>query len=122
MLRSRLLLVPLAVTSFLFTTTSFDTHSTARAGAPATGYVSPASPMLEPRSGHTATLLPDGKVLIAGGMRRNQGFYRSAELYDPATSKFQTTGEMALAREGAARALLRARDWVSGGRWQGPGR
>jgi hypothetical protein len=44
--------------------------------------------MLEPRSGHTATLLPNGKVLIVGGMRHNQDFYKSAELYDPATGKF----------------------------------
>ena len=46
--------------------------------------------MLEPRSGHSATLLPNGKVLIAGGMRRNQDFYRSAELYDPGNGKFQS--------------------------------
>lgn len=39
------------------------------------GIVSSASSMLEPRSGHTATVLPDGKVLIVGGMRRNQDFY-----------------------------------------------
>lgn len=56
------------------------------------GSVVLAAPMLEPRSGHTATLLPDGKVLIAGGMRRNQDFYRSAELFDPATGKFEATG------------------------------
>ena len=62
-------------------------------GAPTTalspaGSITLASPMLEPRSGHSATLLPDGKVLIAGGMRRNQDFYRSAELYDPTTGNF----------------------------------
>src|SRR5579863_10087491 len=52
------------------------------------GSVSAAAPMLEPRSGHTATLLSDGRVLIVGGMRRNQDFYRSAEFFDPATGKF----------------------------------
>jgi hypothetical protein len=119
MLRSRLLLIPLVATSLLFTTTSFDTHSTARAGASPTGYVIPASPMLEPRSGHTATLLQDGKVLIAGGMRRNQDFYRSAELYDPATGKFQATGEMAVARVGAAAVLLHSGKVLIVGGWVG---
>ena len=57
------------------------------------GSVTPAAAMLEPRSGQTATLLPNGEVLIAGGMRRNQDFYKSAELYDPATGKFHLTGE-----------------------------
>jgi hypothetical protein len=58
--------------------------------------------MLEPRSGHTATLLPDGKVLIVGGMRRNQDFYRSSELYNPVTGKFQNAGDMAIPRVGHA--------------------
>jgi WD40 repeat protein len=62
--------------------------------------------MLEPRSGHTATLLPDGKILIVGGMRCNQDFYRSAELYDPVTGKFQATGDMAIVRVGHAAVLL----------------
>ena len=53
------------------------------------GSLVPASPMLEPRSGHTATLLLDGRVLIAGGMRRNQEFYKSTELYDPTTKHFK---------------------------------
>jgi hypothetical protein len=70
------------------------------------GSLQTGTPMLEPRSGHTATLLPDGRVLIAGGMRRNQDFYRSAELYDPATGKFQPTGAMTLARIGHAAVLL----------------
>ena len=85
------------------------------------GSVSPAASMLEPRSGHSATLLPDGKVLIAGGMRRNQDFYRSAELYDPATAKFQSTGEMTTARVGHAAKLLRSGKVLIAGGWVGHG-
>jgi hypothetical protein len=50
--------------------------------------------MAQDRSGHTATLLSDGSVLIAGGMfwgpgidlDRSRGALRSAELYRPAKS------------------------------------
>jgi hypothetical protein len=85
------------------------------------GSITPAAPMLEPRSGHTATLLSDGKVLIAGGMRRNQDFYRSAELYDPATGKFQRTGEMSVGRVGHIAVLLRSGKVLIAGGWIGHG-
>jgi hypothetical protein len=75
--------------------------------------------MLEPRSGHSATLLPDGKVLIAGGMRRNQDFYKSAELYDPATGNFQRTGEMSIGRVGHIAVLLRLGKVLIAGGWVG---
>src|SRR5215470_10593407 len=86
-----------------------------------TGSLLPASPMLEARSGHTAILLPDGRVLIAGGMRRNQEFYRSAELYDPATKKFLATGEMNVARVGHAAVLCRSGKVLIVGGWIGHG-
>ena len=73
--------------------------------------------MLEPRSGHTATLLPDGKVLIAGGMRRNQDFYRSAELYDPTAGKFSPTGPMSIGRVGHIAVLLRSGKVLIAGGW-----
>src|SRR5271165_2091312 len=83
------------------------------------GSVTPGAPMLEQRSGHSATLLPDGRVLIVGGMRRNQDFYRSAELYDPATGKFQPAGEMSIARVGQAAVLLRSGKVLIAGGWTG---
>lgn len=59
------------------------------------------------RFSQSATLLPDGKVLIAGGMERNGKYESSAELYDPRTGKFTATGNMGVAREGQAAILLR---------------
>ncbi len=88
---------------------------------PQAGSLAAAGPMLEPRSGHSATLLPDGKVLIAGGMRRNQDFYTSAELYDPATGKFESTGEMSQPRVGHIAVLLRSGKVLVAGGWVGQG-
>jgi hypothetical protein len=100
-------LFPFVLTAAIFIPGVLFVHTVVPA-ASRIGSVRPAAPMLEPRSGHTATLLLDGKVLIAGGMRRNQDFYRSAELYDPATGRFRPTGEMNLARVGPAAILLRS--------------
>jgi hypothetical protein len=52
----------------------------------------PTGSMVSPRSGHTATLLNDGKVLVAGGS--NGGLSATAELYDPATGTWSATGSM----------------------------
>jgi hypothetical protein len=45
--------------------------------------------MARPRSYHTATLLPDGRVLLVGGLSSLPATYEAtAELYDPATDTF----------------------------------
>jgi hypothetical protein len=47
---------------------------------------------------HTMTLLPDGKVLVAGGLGADGGLLASAELYDPATGTWSPTASMGLGR------------------------
>jgi hypothetical protein len=49
----------------------------------------PTGDMTTPRGGPAAVLLPNGKVLIAGGAQD-----LSAEIYDPSTGTFTATGKM----------------------------
>ena len=57
---------------------------------PLTGTFTATGDMTMTHSYHTATLLPDGKVLIVGG---SGGLNSSAEIYDPATGTFTATGQ-----------------------------
>jgi hypothetical protein len=63
-------------------TTRAELYDPAAASSTATG------DMIQPRAGHSATLLPDGRVLIAGGC------CAEAELYNPDTGTFTSTGHM----------------------------
>ena len=56
-------------------------------------------PMSFPRYGHTATTLPDGTILLAGGRSAFTGVVVPvAELYDPATETFTPIGDMRVGR------------------------
>jgi hypothetical protein len=85
---------------------------------PAAGTFLPTSSMSAARQGHTATLLPNGQVLIAGGSQ-SVGFrseLASAELYDPQSGTFRRTGSMHTPREGHTATLLRdGRVLITGG-------
>ena len=55
--------------------------------------------------GPTATLLPDGTVLVTGGTRRDP-LLASAELYDPGSGSWTATGNMVEVRDGHRATLL----------------
>ncbi len=82
----------------------------------AAGAWNPTGPMGSGRNGNTATLLPSGKVLVAGGGST------VAELYDPATNSWAATGATEADRYNAsATLLLNGKVLVAGGSTLGCG-
>jgi len=74
----------------------------------------------EARFGHTATLLPDGTVLVAGGNHPNGAPAQSVELYDPSSGRWTATESMAEVRSSHTATVLADRMvLVAGG--VGPG-
>lgn len=65
---------------------------------PATGTFSPTGSLAVQRLGHRATLLPDGRVLVVGGLNNEDYYLASAEVWDPATGTFSLTGSLAVER------------------------
>ncbi len=64
---------------------------------PTTESFSPAGPLLQARGWHTATPLPDGRVLVIGGVVVENEAVRSlasAEVWDPATESFRPAGSL----------------------------
>jgi hypothetical protein len=91
-----------------------DTYATASAELfdPATGRFTATGDMGGPRTGHTATRLADGRILVCGGRDSTcvlgcpQRVWSSAECYDPRTGAFSPVGAMTQARYGHTATLL----------------
>jgi galactose oxidase-like protein len=65
---------------------------------PAAGTFAATGSMAERRVGHTATLLPNGNVLVAGGSNGNSAL-ATAEIYDVNAGTFSPTAAMMAARD-----------------------
>jgi len=68
-------------------------------------------PLHEKRAAHSATVLPDGRVLIVGGFRKgpdrhSQLYTATTEIFDPATYHFTYSGSLHTARCGQTSTLL----------------
>ncbi len=94
--------------------------ATAEIYDPATRRFSTTGSMSVPRHKHAQVALDDGRVLVLGGAdgRDWRGQYSEAEIYDPATGRFSTTGSMQDRRfkfAGAITTIAGGKVAVSGG-------
>jgi large repetitive protein len=85
--------------------TSFSPTTSAEVYDPASGTWSATGSLSVAHDAATATLLPSGQVLVAGG-RDGSGSLMSVELYDPASGQWRATGGMATARSWHTAILL----------------
>ena len=94
-----------------------ETLGTAQIYDPSIGSFKPTESLFEPREGHTATLLPSGLALVAGGVWNYSRVLSSAELYDSANGAFIRTGAMNVNRISHTATLLPdGRVLITGGR------
>jgi hypothetical protein len=78
--------------------------------------------MVDPRSMHVAVRLADGRVLIVGGTDAFGRTIATAEVYDPKTGTFSSTGSMASDRYWPVATLLSdGRVFVAGGQGNATG-
>jgi hypothetical protein len=73
---------------------------------PASGSWTATNGMADARWGHTATLLPDGRVLVAGSYVNGADPLASAEVFDPSSERWTATGKMNHGRGGHTATLL----------------
>ena len=89
---------------------------------PTTQHFKPTGSLAHPRDQAAVSLLPDGRVLVAGGSRLegNPGSVAvaMAEIHDPATGTFSEAGEMLVPSYDAHPATLADGSILIAGGWQ----
>lgn len=81
------------------------------------GVLEPVGAMSSARAAHTATTLPDGRVLLAGGFTVEENTAAVAETYDPATGALAPEGPMRTPRYGHTATLLPGGKVLLAGGW-----
>ncbi len=105
-LRSGAVLVALVGAGAACSHTPSDASQPLRRGQALERWITLPVRLSEARERHTATLLPDGSVLFAGGVQGHH-VLSTAELYLPTTGEVRAVGPMAVARVGHAATVLR---------------
>src|SRR4029450_12574504 len=85
---------------------ALDSNTTGSDNALASWIWKATSSLSTAHSSHTATLLPNGMVLVAGGIDSSGSVSASAELYDPASRTWTVTGSLNTARDAHTATLL----------------
>ncbi|MBF6558407.1 MAG: hypothetical protein IVW52_20115 [Acidimicrobiales bacterium] len=83
------------------------------------GVFVPTGSLTVARTHHSATLLADGRVLIAGGDDARGNAIAMAELYDPRTGTFSPTGNLTVSRDAHTATLLADGRVLIAGGWVG---
>lgn len=86
---------------------------------PGRGFWLTAGDLDHARSGHTATLLANGQVLVTGGRGRDGSLLASTEVFDPARRSWSEAGSLSSARINHTATLLADGSVLVAGGWNG---